>query len=76
MLTPAVEALAEGLKANDARLRLTAAVHVLRAIGLYGEVCRKYGEPTGPTTPEDVEKAGVEAEAWARFYAPLLRPPK
>jgi hypothetical protein len=33
--------------------RLTAAVHVFKMVGLYGQV----GAPTGPVTPEDVEQA-------------------
>ena len=32
--------------------RLTAAVHVFKMVGLYGQV----GAPTGPTTPEELEQ--------------------
>ena len=75
MLTPAVEALADGLKANDARLRLAAAVHVLRAMGVYGEGRGRYEPVAGPTTPEAVEQAQAEAESWRKSWEPLLRTP-
>ncbi len=57
LLGRAVEVLAEDLDAEDSRLRQQAAIHVLRAMGLYGEVFRRYGEPAGPTTPEGVAEA-------------------
>ncbi|MGH2626244.1 MAG: helix-turn-helix domain-containing protein [Anaerolineales bacterium] len=66
----AVEVLEADLAGEDARLRQQAAVHVLRVVGLYGEVPR----PTGPTTPEGVQQAEAETGAWARLWAPLLRP--
>ena len=46
----AVTVLEEHLASSDPRLRQAAALHILRAVGLYGTDLR----PTGPVEPEDV----------------------
>jgi delta 1-pyrroline-5-carboxylate dehydrogenase len=58
LLVRAIEVLAEDLDAEDRRLRQQAAVHVLRAVGLYGE----HHRPTGPTTAEEAEGASALEE--------------
>jgi hypothetical protein len=55
LLLRAVAVLAEDLNAEDRRLRQQAAVHVLRAVGLYGESHR----PAGPTTVDEAEGAAA-----------------
>lgn len=44
----AVDVLTNGLKSSDEKIKITAAVHVLKTVGLYGEVKDSFG----PTTPE------------------------
>jgi hypothetical protein len=44
----AVDALTNGLKSTDEKVKITAAVHILKTVGLYGEVKDSFG----PTTPE------------------------
>jgi len=77
LVARAVDVLAEDLDGEDRRLRQQAAVHVLRAFGLYGEVFRRYGAPGGPTTPEGVERGWEESAAFAQAQreidASLLR---
>lgn len=62
MVTRALEVIE---KALEGRLitALPAAVHVLRAVKVYGEV----GAPAGPTTPEAVLARQAEAEARQRL---------
>ena len=50
LVTGAVEALAEGLADENPRVRVQAAVHILKAAKLYGERL----PPIGPTTTEAV----------------------
>lgn len=47
----AVDALADDVTSGDEKLRQAAAVHILRAVGLYGENLK----PTGPVEVEDVK---------------------
>lgn len=49
----AVDVLQEALRCSDPRVRLSAAIHVLKALRLYGD----YYKPSGPTTPEGVQSA-------------------
>ncbi|WP_188881584.1 helix-turn-helix domain-containing protein [Alicyclobacillus cellulosilyticus] len=52
LVAKAVDVLEEDLHQNaDAKLRQAAAVHILRAVGLYGTDLR----PTGHTDPEEIE---------------------
>lgn len=51
LVAKAVDVLADDIKGKDERLRQAAAVHILRAVGLYGENLK----PTGPAEPEDVK---------------------
>ena len=44
----AVDVLTNGLKSSDEKIKITAAVHILKTVGLYGEVKDSFG----PTTPE------------------------
>jgi len=50
--------------AEDRRLRQQAAVHILKALGIYG---KENFHPLGPTTPEAVEKEWEELDSWARL---------
>jgi hypothetical protein len=63
LLIRAVEVLDEGLNAEDRRLRLAAGVHVLRAVGIYGLP----GRPSGPVTPEAVERDEAQRDALAKL---------
>ncbi len=44
----AVDVLTNGLKSSDEKIKITAAFHILKTVGLYGEVKESFG----PTTPE------------------------
>jgi hypothetical protein len=44
----AVDVLTDGLRSSDQKIAITAAVRILKTVGLYGEV----KEDFGPTTPE------------------------
>ena len=46
----AVDVLSNGLRSSDEKVAITSAVHVLKTVGLYGEVKDSFG----PTTPEKV----------------------
>ena len=63
LVTGAVEALAEGLADENPRVRVQAAVHILKAAKLYG----KELPPIGPTTPEDVVQAQKETSTDRRL---------
>ncbi|MCL4325092.1 MAG: hypothetical protein M1144_06510 [Candidatus Thermoplasmatota archaeon] len=52
LLGRAVQTLADNLESEDKALRQAAAVHVLKATGLYGSQL----EPHGPTSGEEVER--------------------
>ena len=63
LVAEAVNVLEEDLLADDPKLRQAAAIHVLRAVGLYGQNLK----PTGDTDAEGVEAAWREQ----RFLAEL-----
>jgi DNA-binding CsgD family transcriptional regulator len=44
----AVDVLSNGLHSSDEKVAITSAVHILKTVGLYGEVKESFG----PTTPE------------------------
>jgi DNA-binding CsgD family transcriptional regulator len=44
----AVDVLTDGLKSSDEKIKITSAVHILKTVGLYGEVKDDFG----PITPE------------------------
>ena len=46
----AVDVLSNGLHSSDEKVAITSAVHILKTVGLYGEVKDSFG----PTTPEKV----------------------
>jgi hypothetical protein len=46
----AVNVLTNGLSSQDEKVAITAAVHILKTVGLYGEVKQSFG----PDTPEEV----------------------
>lgn len=48
LVSDAVDALTNGLKSSDEKIKITSAVHILKTVGLYGEVKESFG----PTTPE------------------------
>ena len=53
----AVNVLTRGLSSQDENVAITAAVHILKTVGLYGEVKQNFG----PDTPEEaVWKQAVE----------------
>lgn len=58
LLEKAVDVLAEDLDGEDLKLRQGAAVHVLRAVGLYGATL----EPKGETDPELLETTWQQQE--------------
>ena len=69
LLSQAVDVLKEDLtSAEDRRLRQQAAVHILKALGIYG---KENFHPLGPTTPEAVEKEWEELDSWARLLGGL-----
>jgi hypothetical protein len=45
----AVNTLTNGLHSSDEKIAITSAVHILKTVGLYGEVNQSFG----PTTPEE-----------------------
>lgn len=66
----AVAVLEEDLQSGDRRLRQTAAVHVLRAVGLYG---KDRLAPSGPVTAEEVENRWETEREWAMIFRGLPR---
>lgn len=71
----AVDVLEEALRSSDARVRLSAAIHVLKALKLYGD---RY-EPSGPTTPDGVEAERRWHETLSKLWGGTLddlMPPK
>lgn len=69
LLDRAVMVLEEDLKGEDRRLRQTAAVHVLRAVRLYGT---QNFVPSGPVTPEGVEDEWRRIEENALIFGNLF----
>lgn len=66
LVARAVDVLEQDLEqTDDPRLRQSAAVHILRCVGLYGASL----EPTGPTDPEDIERQQAEDQ----FIRDILR---
>ncbi len=49
LVTEAVNVLTNGLHSSDEKIAITAAVHILKTVGLYGEVKQDFG----PTSPEE-----------------------
>jgi len=69
LLSQAVDVLEEDLTSvEDRRLRQQAAVHILKALGIYG---KENFHPLGPTTPEGVEKEWEELDSWAQLLERL-----
>jgi hypothetical protein len=44
----AVDVLTDGLRSSDQKIAITSAIHILKTVGLYGELNQDFG----PTTPE------------------------
>jgi len=63
LISQAVDVLSSDLSSEDVRLRQSAAVHILKAVGLYGSDLK----PTGDTTAEAIEADWREAELKARL---------
>jgi transposase len=63
LISQAVDVLRSDLENEDLRLRQSAAVHILKAVGLYGADLK----PTGGTTAEAIEADWREAELKARL---------
>lgn len=51
LISQAVDVLESDLSSEDVRLRQSAAVHILKAVGLYGADLK----PTGETSPDAIE---------------------
>lgn len=49
LVSEAVNVLTNGLHSSDEKIAITAAVHILKTVGLYGEVKQDFG----PTSPEE-----------------------
>lgn len=64
----AVDVLEESLYSSDPRVRLHAAIHVLKALRLYGD----HYHPHGPTTPEGVAEERRWTVYWARPLGKVL----
>jgi hypothetical protein len=60
-----VNVLTNGLHSSDEKMAITAAVHILKTVGLYGEVHQDFG----PTSPEE---AVWEQAVSKRHYAYLV----
>jgi hypothetical protein len=59
LASEAVNVLTNGLHSSDEKIAITAAVHILKTVGLYGEVKQGFG----PDTPEEaIWKRTVEQE--------------
>ena len=59
----AVDVLSNGLHSSDEKVAITSAVHILKTVGLYGEVKDSFG----PTTPEKAiwdERTGKELQIY------------
>ncbi|WP_067936467.1 phBC6A51 family helix-turn-helix protein [Alicyclobacillus kakegawensis] len=68
LVAKAVDVLEEDLhQGADAKLRQSAAVHILRAVGLYGADLK----PSGPTQPNDVKNALERDEFMRELMAQL-----
>lgn len=48
LVDDAVDVLTKGIRSSDEKIAITSAVHILKTVGLYGEVKGDFG----PTTPE------------------------
>lgn len=75
-----MEVLEEDLDASDPRVRQRAAGLVLQVLGLLD---KRPWEPTGPTTPEEVEREAARRVAWDaqnteldRLFSRLFSPPE
>lgn len=69
LLDRAVEVLEKDLNGPDPKLRQLAAVHILKAVGVYG---KENFSPCGPVTPEGVEAEWRERENMDRLFGGLL----
>ncbi|NSW83138.1 MAG: helix-turn-helix domain-containing protein [Syntrophothermus sp.] len=70
LVAQAVNVLEEDLQQNqDRKLRQAAAVHILRAVGLYGVNLA----PKGATDPEDIEAEWASTKALAESLKELSR---
>lgn len=65
LVRKAVAVLEGDLDGEDPRLRQSAAIHVLRTVGLYGQKMN----PFGPTTPEAVLREREEARVWSELFS-------
>lgn len=54
LVNDAVDVLTKGIRSSDEKVAITSAVHILKTVGLYGEVKGDFG----PTTPER-ERFGI-----------------
>jgi len=59
----------QGFCSRDRRLRQSAAVHILKAVGIYGLDLR----PKGATEPERIEMERRQAEQWDQLTNELLK---
>ena len=60
----AIDVMEQDLQGDDRKLRQGAAIHLLKAVGLYGQ--ELFGPPGGATTPEAVEKDWARDKASAK----------
>ena len=60
LIAGAVDVLELDLQSNDPKDKRTAAIHILRCVGLYGEKLK----PTGDTSPESIEHRWEEEKFW------------
>lgn len=60
LLPLALDALESDLKGEDPKARQAAAVHILRAVGLYGSDLT----PKGPTNPHAIERQAALADLY------------
>jgi len=68
LVSEAVNVLTNGLHSSDEKIAITAAVHILKTVGLYGEVKQDFG----PTSPE--EAVWKQAVSKRRDFYLAIRP--
>ena len=61
----AVNVLTDGLHSSDEKIAITAAVHILKTVGLYGEAKESFG----PTSPEGAVWEQVVREGYESYLA-------
>ena len=67
LIVKAVDVLESDLESEDLKLRQSAAIHILKAVKIYGGI----GEPTGSTSAEAIESEWEDAEQMKELFSSL-----